>query len=142
MAIPKSEKLAREDAEQPSQPAFLTQETATPTGPVQIREVKCCNDFIAILQFQHDTTIAMPDESRYKNEGIVVGVGPGVGDGAGGRLKPQLDIGEVVMFGPRNIAATIESDSPPYAGYKVIMTSERNILCKLPKEITWEPFDA
>ena len=142
---PKSEKLQREeDAKQGSSkaPSALTiLDESQPKGPVQIREVPCLNDFVAILQFEIESTIEIPDaDSKYKNEGIVVGIGPGISDGAGGRLPLQIGIGDVVMFG-RNIVATIASDSPPYAGHKVVIVSERNLLCKLHKQMEWEKYE-
>ncbi len=106
---------------------------------VKIRPIACCNDFIAILRSQINTTIALStDESSFKNEGIVVGVGPGLADNAGGRLKPTVDIGDVVMFGAKNIIAEIESSAPPYEGKRVIIVSERNLLCKLNRKVEFE----
>ena len=144
MAIPKSEKLSKEDEQQLEEtteikaPFALMTADEEQTGPIQIREVQCLNDFVAILQFTTKTNLAIPDASKYKNEGIIVGVGPGTGDGAGGRLVPLVSVGEVVMFGAKNIIADIESDSPPYAGHRVVIVSERNIICKLPRKIDWE----
>jgi co-chaperonin GroES (HSP10) len=146
MTIPKSDKLSKEedqDAQETTEmkaPAVLTAEEEIQTGPLQIREVQCLNDFVAILQDMTKSSIMVPDASKYKNEGVVVGVGPGIADGAGGRLTPVVSVGEAVMFGAKNIVAEIESDSPPYAGHKVIIVSERNIICKLPKKIEWEPY--
>jgi len=144
MAVPKSEKLQREEeqGQKSDAPSSLAVATPAQDGPVQVREVQCLNDFVAILQFEIESTIEMPDaDSKYKNEGLVVGVGPGVADGSGSRLKPSVAVGDVVMFGARNIIATIASDSPPYAGRKVVIVSERNLLCRLHKKIAWEKFE-
>lgn len=137
---PKSEKLKKEEASEsgttPS--AILAPEEPAPEGPIQVREVACLNDFVAVLQFEVDQSlIARPDSSeKYKNEGLVVGAGPGVSDNAGGRLASQVQVGDVVMFG-KNIVAQIASDSPPYAGRNIVIVSERNLLCKLPKKVDW-----
>ena len=142
MSIPKSDKLTKEDS-QPHEmkiPSSLATASPTQDGPIQIREVQCLNDFVAILQSSSQSSIAVPDQSRYKNEGIVVGVGPGINDGHGDRLAPTVKIGDVVMFGELNIAATLESDNPPYAGHRVVIVSERNLLCKLPHKIDWIPY--
>lgn len=140
MAIPKSKKLKNEETtKEKSNPGFVPEDVPTNDGPTQIRPVKCCNDFVAILQAKIETNLAMADsDSMYKNEGIVVGVGPGVADGNGGRLKPFVEIGDVVMFGTRNVIATVESSNPPYEGQKVVIVSERNVLCKLSREIEYE----
>lgn len=143
MTTPKSNKLTKEDSvpQELKAPSVLTTPASTPeAGPIKIREVQCLNDFIAILQSSSQSSIAVPDQSRYKNEGIVVGVGPGITDGAGGRLRPSVIIGDVVMFGGKNIVATLESDSPPYAGHRIVIVSERNLLCKLPYKIEWVPY--
>lgn len=143
MTIPKSNKLAKEDQQQPSEaqaPSALLAEEEPVMGPLAIREVQCLNDFVAILQAKTESSIAVPDAAKYKNEGVVVGVGPGVADGAGGRLKPCVEIGEMVVFGERNVVTALEPDTPPYAGNRVVIVSERNIICKLPTKIEWEPY--
>jgi|19_taG_2_1085344.scaffolds.fasta_scaffold00041_103 chaperonin GroES len=143
MATPKSEKLQKEEkaGRSPEVPEGLATVMAEQDGPIQVREVQCLNDFVAILQFEVDMgSIVVPDsDSKYKFEGLVVGVGPGVSDNAGGRLPPQLSVGDVVMFG-KNIVAQIASDSPPYAGHKIVLVSERNVLCKLHKQLPWERY--
>lgn len=142
MSIPKTKKLQAEEAARESSvsPTLATAMTsAANTGPIKIREVKCCNDFIAIMQFQVETNIALVNtEDAFKNEGIVVGVGPGVADGAGGRLKPCVEVGETVMFGARNIAAVIESSTEPYKGKKIVIVSEKSIMCKLHRQVPFE----
>jgi len=132
MAVPKSKKLEREEAAGAAIPSMASKEEAA-EGPIKIRPVKCQNDFVAVLQATIETTIELAGtEGQFKNEGLVVGVGPGIADGAGGRLQPNVAIGDYVMFGPRNIAATLEPGNGPYKGRKVVIVSERNILCSLP----------
>lgn len=139
--IPQSSKLKEEiESEEGQQTSDIPVDVASKenTGdPIEIREVECCNDFIAVLQFQIDTTIAMVDnDSTYKNEGLVVGVGPGLSDNSGGRLKPCVSVGDVVMF--NNVITTVESSSPPYKDRRVAIVSERNIICKLPKKVDYK----
>jgi len=145
MAIPKSDKLQSEEASKNRDvtPSHVTDakvpEQLGEYGPVKIRPVRCCNDFVAIMQLKIETLLAMTDEdAAYKNEGLVVGVGPGSSDGNGGRLKPGVEIGELVVFGERNILQTIESSSPPYEGKRIIIVSEKNIICKLSKKVEYE----
>lgn len=141
MAVPKSKKLQDEEAKSAaSQPAPSVAVAEAPLpGKLVIRPVKCHNDFVAVLQAQIETTIELSNaEGTFKNEGLVIGVGPGVADNAGGRLKPTVAVGDYVMFGPRNIAATLEPGDGPYKGRKVVIVSERNILCDLPTEIDYE----
>ena len=142
---PKSEKLKREEAANDSVTGVIslaTPDPPRPEGPIQVRKVDCCNDFVAILVTQVHSSIDIPNSDyKYKNEGLVVGVGPGMSDGAGGRLLPQVDIGDYVMYGERNVIQKIESDSPPYIGQVVVIVSEKNIICKLPTIIEWVEYE-
>lgn len=132
--IPKSEKLRAEEAEQSTQtgPATFLEERPVDDGPIKIRVVPCCNEFVAILRFSIDSTVALPDGRQYKNEGIIIGVGPGLPAADGSRCPSQFNIGDVVMFQDRNVLTEVQSNKPPYQGKSVIIMSERNILCKLP----------
>jgi len=144
MSIPSSKKLQTEEASAETSSAFKTpsqfaKKTQEEPDALQIRVVKCCNDFVAILQSKIETSIALADEeSAYINEGIVVGVGPGISDNAGGRLQPGVEVGDSVMFGHRNVAGLVDSDKPPYAGKRVVIVSERNVICKLPEKLEFD----
>ncbi len=134
MAIPKSAKLVREEGNQrDSIPSVLITDTKPDLGGlIKIREIQCLNDFIAILLFRVKSDIQLPDAQQYRNEGIVVGIGPGLPDGNGGRVLTQLKIGDVVLFQDRNVVIDINSDKPPYRGQRVVIISERSLICKLP----------
>jgi co-chaperonin GroES (HSP10) len=145
MTIPKTSVLLQsENAGREEQTRAAAVKSAAPPAAsdkpiLQIRPVECTNDFVAVLQSELETFLALSDsEERYRNEGLVVGVGPGVADGAGGRLKPCVNVGDYVMFGAKNIVATIHANSGSYADKKVVILSERNILCKLPNKIQFE----
>jgi len=144
MNIPKSKKLAAEEERQEEELQEEQEEESIedqpgPTQVIQIRKVDCLNDFVAILQFEHGTNIELTEEAKFKNEGLVVGIGPGMSNGAGGRLESQVNIGDVVMFG-KGVIANIDSKSPPYAGKRVVIVSERNLICKLPTKIEYEHY--
>jgi co-chaperonin GroES (HSP10) len=134
MATPKSAKLIREEGSQrdstPS--ALITSTKPDLDGSIKIREIPCLNDFVAILLFRVKSDIQLPDAQQYRNEGIVVGVGPGLPDGNGGRVSTQLKIGDVVLFQDRHIVIDVNSDKPPYRGQRIIIISERSLICKLP----------
>jgi hypothetical protein len=110
----------------------LSIESAITDSAILVREVPCCNDFVAILQFQYESAsgIELPGETSLKPEGMIVGVGPGLAQ-AGIRAESQLMLGDVVMFMPKSVSATIESKSGPYTGRTVRILSEKAILCKL-----------
>jgi len=133
---PKSSKLLQEELRYESLGNNETLQNLAPQtqddGPVRIREIPCLNDFVALLLFRIQTNIVMPDKKQYRNEGMVVGVGPGLADGSGNRVKSQLNIGDVVLFKDQNIVLELESDKPPYNGHKVVIISERSLICKLP----------
>jgi len=139
MATPKSAKLLREEATDSDRgediyipSSFMVETPEDPSGPIEIREIPCLNEFVAILLFRIKSDIVMPDKQQYRNEGIVVGIGPGLPDGVGGRVITQLQLGDVVLFQDRNIVLDITSDKPPYKGQKVVIISERSLICKLP----------
>lgn len=139
MSIPQSKKLQAEEKENANvKPKQIIVPEEVETGPIKLTEVPCFNDFVAILQTKFETSLVVDESQAYKNEGLVVGVGPGLSDGNGGRLKPSVDIGEYVMFGGRNIIATIEPAAGSYKNKKVIIVSEKNLLCKLPTTIKYE----
>ena len=138
MALPQSEKLAREKAEGINPAAGLAAPVAVepidPTAPVRIREVPCLNDNVAILRSHTEVQggIVLAEGMQHKNEGVVLGVGPGIPDGAGGRLPSQVKIGDVVSFLERNIILATSPQAGFYAGRQVVIISERSLLTKLP----------
>jgi len=142
MAIPQSAKLKKEESKKPT-PAPFAAAVAAPveSGPIAIKVVECLNDNVAVLRFKMHSTIAMPDGVQFKNEGIVIGIGPGVAAGDGTRCPSQLAIGDVVMFMDRNVITELAMSTPPYKDCNVILISERSLLCKLPPvEFTmWKP---
>jgi co-chaperonin GroES (HSP10) len=147
MATPKSKKLQKEEADEAAKPSnrggsLAIAEPEPLEGPIQVRRVDCCNDFVAVLQSQIHTTIDLVnDDSKFKNEGLVIGVGPGVADGNGGRLKPCVAVGDYIIFCARNVVQRIESNSPPYQGQTVVIISEKNVICKLPTSPDWVEFE-
>lgn len=136
MATPKSAKLLREETQENALPIISALMVGTPqeepSGPIEIREIPCLNEFVAVLLFRVKSDIQLPDKQQYRNEGIVIGMGPGLPDGAGGRVATQLKLGDVVLFQDRNIVLDINSDKPPYRGQRVVIISERSLICKLP----------
>lgn len=106
---------------------------------VTIRPVKCHNNYVAILQTQIETAIQLAGtDGQYKNEGLVIGVGPGISDGNGGRLPLSVKIGDYVMIGTRNYVATLMPDNGHYKGQKVVIVAENNIICDVPTEIKYQ----
>lgn len=140
MSIPKSQKLQLELEEKANlraeQEPSVSPAPVSHGGAVIVKPVKCCNDFVAILQEEVNTSITLSDMDKFKNEGLVVGVGPGLSDGHGGRLAPTVKIGDYVLFGGKP-TAVVESAEPPYAGKKVVLLPDRNIMCVLSKSIDY-----
>ncbi len=137
MDIPQTQKLANEEltSVQATAIEILPPVPPKPTaGPVKIRPIACCNEFVAVLRSEVESTIEL-GAGKMKDEGVVVGVGPGVPltghIGSGYRVPSQLAIGDVVMLQDRSVVTKIKSDAGPYAGREVVILSERNILAKL-----------
>lgn len=139
MTIPKSKKLVEIDESEgrgskivPSFAPHIKEKIES----VIIKPVKCHNNYVAILQTQIETSIQLADtDGQYKNEGLVIGVGPGITDGSGGRLQPSVKIGDYVMIGAKNHVATLVPDNGHYKGRKVVIVVENNIICELPTDI-------
>lgn len=135
MPPPKSSKLLREEAKPPAEPLDLELAIAgvmtgyDPDAEIAIREVVCCNDFVAILQFRIVSTLELAG-TQFKSEGMVVGVGPGLPSGMGQRTPSQLTLGDVISFYGQPIL-TIDAQTGPYAGKRIVIVSERFVICKL-----------
>lgn len=105
-------------------------EVSTPLeNGVKVKPMKCYNDFVAILQQQVDAQLLLGNVA-FKNEGIVVGVGPGMPN-ATGRTGSQLAVGDYVAF-YGNPLTVIEPNAGVYAGKRIIIISEKFVICQLP----------
>lgn len=137
MAIPKTQKLLREEAaasekrqQDKANAADETVKVYAPGEEIPVKRVKTYNDFVAILQFRVESNILMTGNHGFKNEGMVVGVGPGLPGPDGKRVPSQLSLGDVVTFYGNPVTA-LEPKSGVYAGQKVIIVPERAIICGL-----------
>ena len=135
--IPKSKSLLRDQIKNEAQGGMANiaqlelSPPHDPTKPIKIREVKCYNDFVAILQFRiQSSSIELPGASALKNEGMVVGVGPGIPTANGARCPSQLNLGDVVTF-YGNPATALEANDGFYKGQRIILISERSVICAL-----------
>lgn len=132
-AVPKSKKLEALEAAQTGAKHELIydREEVKDDGPVKIRQVDATNDFVFVMLHMVDTKLALIEDQKFKNEGLVVGFGPGVAE-HGVRVPSQFKLGDNVMFQERSVLGTINSESPPYVGKKIVIIAERNIMCRLP----------
>jgi co-chaperonin GroES (HSP10) len=129
MSIPKSQALLDKEAQSTATDQAQALDPTTNDVPMlhlPATPIECCNDFVAIMQASNKSALVMTES--YSNEGVVVGVGPGVSDGAGGRLPLCVEFGDYVMFGERNIVTII----PVGPDQRMVIVSERNIICKVP----------
>jgi len=132
MPPPKSQKLlsASKVAELPVEPPQdQVLKTYQPGEAIPVKPVRCFNDFVAILQFKIESSVLMAGET-FKQEGMVVGVGPGLPTNDGNRCPSQLKIGDVVVF-YGNPTTKMEPKSGVYAGQRVVIVPERSVICAL-----------
>lgn len=130
MTIPKSKSMLEQSAnEEPIISVEEIESMADDDSPIKVKPIICCNEFIAILQFKLKTSIDL-GEGGFKNEGMVIGVGPGISTGGPVRLESQLSIGDVVVF-YGNPVLTLSPDAGVYKGDKIIIISERSVICKM-----------
>ena len=133
--IPKTQKMIKEEAAANLGGKDLSEtwslkkkdKDAFDGGVIKIKILDCLNDFVAVLRFQETSTIELPENQRLKNEGIVIGVGPGFVESA----TAKLIVGDVVAFLPRNIVTEIKATQYPYQNQTITILSERNIIMKL-----------
>ena len=85
------------------------------------------NDFVAVLRFEEESSIELPENQRLKNEGMVIGVGKGSPQDARTAIVP----GDVVLFLPRNIITEIRGTKFPYVGKTITILSRSNIIMRL-----------
>jgi co-chaperonin GroES (HSP10) len=142
--IPKTQKLIdsekKSDAcEKPGSCKGVCKTVVEPAS-IQIKELDVLNDFVAILRFEEESTIELPDNQRLKNEGIVIGVGNN-NDNPRAAIVP----GDVVLFLPRNIVTEIKGTKFPYENKTITILSRQNIIMRLdsiPHEFINETIDA
>jgi co-chaperonin GroES (HSP10) len=137
--IPKSDYLAQLESSTPNdEPNPIEKHLAAdcPHQSVTIKPVKCHNNYVAILLSQIESSIQLVNsDGQYKNEGFVIGVGPGISDGSGGRLPLTVSVGDYVMIGTKNHVAILTPDDGPYKGRKVVIVAENNVICDIPTDI-------
>jgi hypothetical protein len=124
--IPKTEKLLVEES-------VVSYNLDGPTAYMQpvpnkhdsmLRKIKRLfplNDFVAVWQEPADTSIILSETARYKNEGVVVGVGP---------KTQQVELGDVVTFIDRAIAV-LEPESGFYKNERIIVLGDHSLIMKL-----------
>jgi co-chaperonin GroES (HSP10) len=102
----------------------------------KIKPIECCNEFVAVLQVikPQSSSVIMPEDSETNLEGVVIGVGPGIPNGNGGRCPSQFKIGDSALFIRKNIALEMEPRSGFYSGKKILIISERSFIVKLPPQ--------
>ncbi len=101
-----------------------------PDEEIPIKKVECFNDLVAVLQFRVQSTLELPENSKFKSEGMVIGTGPGLPLSDGRRVSSQVSLGDVVAFYGNPITAMVPK-SGLYVGHRIIIVSERALICKL-----------
>lgn len=125
VAVDRDRKPVVAEAEPPPLPVF------EPGQEIPIKEIECFNDSVAILQFRISSKLELTS-SQFKQEGMVVGVGPGLPTSTGTRCPSQLKLGKVVSF-YGTPAAAIEPAAGVYKGQRIIIITERMVLTGLPE---------
>ena len=71
-------------------------------------------------------------DQGYRNIGVVVGKSQSMLTPNGQRVPSALEYGQVVLFQKRAVVGEMAIAKEPYLGRKLIILSERNIVCRLP----------
>ena len=128
MAMPKSEKLVKEEAA--SEVAFYNlHEEPVKTAkidPTKLPAVRCLNEFVALLPYyQTSSTIHLPGEGLKSDEGLVVGVGDQV---------TNVEVGDAVKYSVKHVAHSMTFDSGAYKDLKVLLLSVKSLYCKVDRK--------
>ncbi len=132
-APPKTQKLLREEQKVAEDQSIIESITPKyiPGEPIKIKEVPCANECVAILQFRVQTNIVLGEDAQHKNEGMIIGTGPGLPGLDGKRCPSQFKLGDVVVFQDKYIITQIAPKEGVYVNQKVIIMSEKSILFHL-----------
>ena len=125
--IPKSDKLVAEEStggynlEGPT--AYMEPNIPIVHGSAKrkIKELYPYNDYVAVWVDPVDTAIVLSDKEQYKNEGVVVGVGPQV---------KNVTVGDMITFHDRAIT-TLTPSSGFYAKERILLINEHSCLLKI-----------
>ena len=132
-ALAQSKKLEREQATKKDRDDDLAIPTYKRVKIRQIAPITMFNDWVAIIPFVIDSSFELPAAAEYRNVGIVVGISATVLAYNGERVPSCLAIGDVVLFQKRSVVAEMAINKDPYVGDRIVLVSERNVICKLPK---------
>lgn len=88
----------------------------------KLTRVDCLNDYVAILLAPSSDVLKV--DERYKNEGMVVGVGPDV--------MGAVNVGDFVTIRQNNYTV-LKPDDGPYAGLTVALVHKPDLITRLPK---------
>lgn len=126
------EQVAAEERAAHQSASAVAEVVAAANSIAKVREIPCCNEFVAVLQDEYkiDSKLEIQGEAKYINEGMVVGVGPGTASN-GARVPSQLALGDRIMFSGNQVLMITPSGGT-YQGRKVIIINERQAICKLP----------
>jgi co-chaperonin GroES (HSP10) len=130
MAIPKAKSAEAKEHEVEKKALLTSFKEAKKLDLVKIKPLKCLNDFVAIMPIVIEASIVLP-ETAYTNEGIVVGIGPGLKTEV--RQTNQLEIGDVVLFNSKNTLTKLQPDEGVYKDREIFITQERSIFLVLRK---------
>jgi len=97
-----------------------------------IAPITTYNEWVVIQPFNLATDILLPSNVDYRNVGIVVGKSDTVMAPNGERVSSVLNYGDVVLFQKKSVVGDMFISKEPYLGKRLVMLSERNVICKLP----------
>lgn len=124
--IPKTEKLLVEEntvsssIEGPS--AYMEPKPEIHSNAFRdIKPLRPLNDYVAVWLEANNTTIVLSEGDKYKNEGVVVGIGPNV---------KHVKMGDVVAFTGRALHV-IEPTGGFYKNEKILLMTENSCLMVL-----------
>lgn len=123
--------LANEDTKQDSTP-LLPNLLPKQGGTIEIAPIETLNEWVVLVPFNIETNLILSADTQYRNIGVVVGKSKTVLAPSGERVASALEYGMTVLFQKKSVVGEMSIDQHPYQGRRLIILSERNIVCRLP----------
>jgi hypothetical protein len=127
MAIPKSEKLQKE--EQACELSFFNRHDevvkSASIDPSKLPPIECLGEFVAMIPYyQTSSTIHLPGEGIKSDEALIVGVGD---------LVNNVKVGDTVKYSTKHATPIVMNDGP-YKDLKVLLLNFRSLYCKIARK--------
>ncbi len=129
--VMQSKKLRAEEEAKPTN-AILDIPVVKKDKVIKIAPIRTFNDWVILMPFNIDTNLELQADSQYRDVGIVVGKSETMMTPHGEFVPSRLRWGQVIWFQKKSVVGELGITKEPYAGRRLILLSEKNVICELP----------